>query len=112
MAKKTMQTDAVINLQKNLKTIRTVLNMEIYDLAKLVGLSRQAMWNMESGYTRMSIPQYIAIRHLFDYEISKMDDPKKQYRCKKVVALLVDNAEDPDYDWTEEIIRQLTKEEE
>lgn len=112
MAKKTMQTDAVINLQKNLRTIRTVFGLKLKDVGQFVGLTHAAIHAMEQDKRKMSIAQYIAIRHMLDYEIDNMDNPEKQYRCKKVVALLVDNAEDPDYDWTEEIIRQLSKEEE
>lgn len=112
MAKKTIQTDAVINLQKNLKTIRTILNMKLMDLGKLIGLSRQNVWNLENGRINMSVSQYIAIRHLFDYEINKMNDLDKRWQCKLIISSLVDNSEDPDYNWTEEIIRQLTEEEE
>lgn len=112
MAKRSKQTDAVINFQKNLKTIRTVLNIKLMDLGKLIGLSKQNVWNMEDGRINMSISQYIAIRHLFEYTINKMDDPNKQWQCKLIISSLVDSSENPDYDWTEEIIRQLTEEEE
>lgn len=106
------KTDAVISFQKNLKTIRTILNMKLMDLGKLLGLSRQNVWNLEAGHINMSVSQYIAIRHLFEYTINKIEDPNKQRQYKLIISSLVDNAEDPDYDWTEELIRQLTEEEE
>lgn len=112
MAKKTRQTDAVINLQKNLKTIRTVFELKLKDVGQFIGLTYAAIHAMEQGKRKMSIAQYIAIRHMLDYEIDNIDDPEKQYRCKKVVALLVYNEEYLNYDWTEKIIRQLTEEEE
>jgi len=112
MAKKTRQTDAVINLQKNLKAIRVVFGLRLKDVGQFIGLTSAAIHAIEQEKRKMSIAQYIAIRHMLDYEVDNMDDPEKQYRCKKVVALLVDNAEYLNYDWTEELIRQLTEEEE
>lgn len=107
MGKKTIQTEAVINLQANLGVIRSVLKLRLYDVGEYLGLTYAAIHAMEKGRRKMSIAQYIALRHMFDHEADKIDDPIKQRQFKLIISSLIDESDDPDFDWTEEIIRQV-----
>ena len=57
-------------LQNNLKTIRTILNWTLEELADKIGVTKQTISNLENIKTEMTKMQYIAIRTILDYEVA------------------------------------------
>lgn len=59
----------------NLLFIRKLLGLRTEELARKVGVTKQTINNLESGRKKpMSIPQYIAIRTVIDYQVKQMKD--------------------------------------
>lgn len=75
-------------LQKNLKTIRTILNWTLEEFADKIGVTKQTISNLENLKTEMTKIQYIAIRTIFDYEI---EISEKDNGLAEVLTLLFDD---------------------
>ena len=60
-------------LQNNLKTIRTILNWTLEELADKIGVTKQTISNLENIKTEMTKMQYIAIRTILDYEVATVE---------------------------------------
>ncbi len=83
------QTDdhKIVLLQENLAIIRRIANWTAEDLGNMLGLTRQAISNLERGKTKLTKAQYIAIRAIVDQEIR--ENPEKEF-LGQAVRLLVD----------------------
>ncbi|MGN8695548.1 helix-turn-helix transcriptional regulator [Bacillota bacterium HCP3S3_F1_1] len=55
-------------LQNNLPSLRKLAGWTAEDLGDKVGVTKQTISNLETGRTKMSKIQYIAIRAVLDYE--------------------------------------------
>lgn len=68
-------------LQKNLSTIREAGGWSAEEFGKMIGVTRQTIWNLENpnekNGTKMTKTQYIAIRAVLDYEMAEHPDNKK-----------------------------------
>lgn len=62
------------NLQKHLQTFRTLLDWPAYYLAEKLDMSRQAISNIETGKTILSVPQYLAIKLLIIERLIQLKD--------------------------------------
>ena len=58
-------------LQQDLSMLRSCFGLSQEKLGDLLGMTRQNVWNLEHGVTKMSKSQYIAIRLIFDYLIDR-----------------------------------------
>lgn len=74
-------------LQKNLALIRKLAGWTSADLGELIGVTKQTISNLENNRTPMTKTQYIAIRAMIDYEISRNKDNSA---LAQVVHLLLD----------------------
>lgn len=66
-----MATENLIEIEKlqdNLPSLRKLAGWTAEDLGDKVGVTKQTISNLETGRTKMSKIQYIAIRAVFDYE--------------------------------------------
>ena len=59
--------EAVKKFQEYLKVFRIVVRMDGQELGNILGCTKQNIYNIESGRIVMSIPQYIAIRTIFEH---------------------------------------------
>ena len=75
-------------LQNNLKTIRTILNWTLEELADKIGVTKQTISNLENIKTEMTKMQYIAIRTILDYEVATVE---KDNGLAEVLTLLFDD---------------------
>lgn len=75
-------------LQNNLKTIRTILNWTLEELADKIGVTKQTISNLENIKTEMTKIQYIAIRTILDYEVATVE---KDNGLAEVLTLLFDD---------------------
>ena len=64
-------------LQHDLSMLRSCFGLSQEKLGNMLGMTRQNVWNLEHGVTKMSKSQYIAIRLIFDYLIDRrrLDNP-------------------------------------
>ncbi len=58
----------VVRLQENLSSIRKIAGWTAEALGEMLGVSKQNISSLENGNTKLSQAQYIAIRHLVDYQ--------------------------------------------
>lgn len=66
-----MATENLIEIEKlqdNLPSLRKLAGWTAEDLGDKVGVTKQTISNLETGRTKMSKIQYIAIRAVLDYE--------------------------------------------
>lgn len=77
----------VSRLQENLSSIRKIAGWTAGDLGEMIGVSKQNISNLENNKIRLSQAQYIAIRHLVDYHITKTSNKV----LKMSMKLLIDN---------------------
>lgn len=59
---------SIRRLQKNLGAIRKIIGWTAQELADMLDITKQTMSNLETGRTKMSFVQYLAIRSLIDAE--------------------------------------------
>ena len=80
----------IVRLQENLASIRRIAGWTAEDLGEMLGVTKQNISNLEKENTKLSQAQYIAIRHLLDYQIS-LD--KKNRTLPHIIRLLLDSLE-------------------
>lgn len=81
----------VCRFQKNLGTIRKVARWTSQELADEIGVTRQTISNLESGRSRMTKTQYLALRTVLNFEIIQHDNRS----LATIVKSLVDDVELP-----------------
>lgn len=74
-------------LQDNLLVIRKIAGWTTTELGELIGVTKQTINNIESGRSKLSKTQYIAIRTILEYEIYNNPD---NVALKQVVSILLD----------------------
>lgn len=97
-------------LTENLSAIRKIAGWSSEELGKLIGVTKQTISNIETGKSKMSKTQYIAIRSVIDYEISENPENKL---LPQVVEILLNSDETPENEQkaraTKEFIDGTTK---
>ena len=67
------QARQIMRLKDNLASIRKIAGWTGEELGRMIGVTRQAISKLEKreleGSTQMTMAQYIAIRHMFDYQM-------------------------------------------
>lgn len=64
----------ILKLQDSLPVIRQAGGWTAEEFGKMIGVTKQTISNLETKKTIMSKTQYIAIRAVLDYEVSKRSD--------------------------------------
>lgn len=78
--------------QRNLEPIRKVAGWTTQTLADEIGVTRQTISNLESGRTKMTKTQYLALRTVLNFEIIQNDNRA----LATIVKSLVDDLELPE----------------
>lgn len=81
----------ISRFQKNLETIRKVTGWTSQELADEIGVTRQTISNLESGKSKMTKTQYLALRTVLNFEIIQNDNRS----LATIVKSLVDDMELP-----------------
>ena len=76
--------------QENLAPIRKIAGWKAEELGDRIGVTKQTISNLETGNSKMSPMQYLAIRRLLD---EKMKDDPENVVLPKVLQLLLDSDE-------------------
>ena len=64
----------ISRFQENLETIRKVAGWTSQELADEIGVTRQTISNLESGRSKMTKTQYLALRTVLNFEIIQNDN--------------------------------------
>lgn len=64
------------SIQKELKKIRKELGYTMSHLGVELGITRQQVWNLEHGQSKMSRAQALAILYLLEHKTEALDDKK------------------------------------
>lgn len=80
----------IIRLQENLSSIRKIAGWTANDLGEMLDVSKQNISNLENAKIKMSVAQYVAIRHFLDYYIIHNS---KNETLPLVINLLLDHTE-------------------
>lgn len=75
-------------LQDNLPAIRKIAGWRAVDLGELIGVTKQSISNLETHKSKLTLTQYIAIRHMIDYQIKTHQE---NTALKQIVPLLLDD---------------------
>lgn len=78
--------EAVKKFQKNLKLFRFISTIDGPHLGNIIGCTKQNIYNIESGRIVMSVPQYIAIRTIFEHQNNEL--------LNKLMHELVDDSDE------------------
>ena len=93
----TKQVIQMNKLQENLPAIRKIAGWRAVDLGVLLGITKQSISNLETQKSKITLMQYIAIRHLIDYRLQQQPENKALAR---IVPLLLDTTSQTDEEYT------------
>lgn len=82
----------ISRFQMNLEAIRKVAGWTSQELADEIGVTRQTISNLESGRSKMTKTQYLALRTVLNFEIIQNDNRA----LATIVKSLVDDMELPE----------------
>ena len=82
------QAEMVHRLEVVLPDLRKIAGIKGVELANMLGLSRQAINTLEKQSSRLTLAQYIAIRHIFDAWIQLHPENKT---LPRVITLTLDD---------------------
>ena len=85
-----MTESKIRRFQENLAPIRKIAGWKAEELGDMIGVTKQTISNLETGNSKMSPMQYLAIRRLLD---EKMKDDPENVVLPKVLELLLDSDE-------------------
>ncbi len=74
----TKDNPTIIKFQQEMKRIRGLVNVKGAAIGRFLGLSRQNICNLESGSSKLSVAQYIALRVIFE-RLAKQNDVYEEY---------------------------------
>lgn len=94
----------VTRLQNHLLLIRRTVGWTAEELGERIGVTRQTINNIESGKSKLSKTQYIAIRSILDAEIAKSPEETKMLRA--ILEIFVDNPDKYSSEQREKLLSQ------
>ena len=83
--------EEIIRMQENLLLIRRTVGWTAEEFGDRIGVTRQTINNIESGRSKLTKTQYIAMRSVLDAEMIKA--PDETGMLKILLDVLVDNTE-------------------
>ena len=72
----------ILNMQKKIKLIRQVFDVNIMTFAEMIGGTRQTIYNIENGKTILTKTQFLAICQVLNLLLDKM--PEKRDIVKSI----------------------------
>lgn len=85
--------DEIARMQENLLLIRRTVGWTAEEFGSRIGVTRQTINNIESGRSRLTKTQYIAMRSILDAEVLQ-SPPEETEMLRLVLDALVDHPED------------------
>ena len=85
--------DEIAHMQENLLLIRRTVGWTAEEFGRRIGVTRQTINNIESGRSRLTKTQYIAMRSILDAEVLQ-SPPEETEMLRLVLDALVDHPED------------------
>ena len=85
--------DEIVRMQENLLLIRRTVGWTAEEFGQRIGVTRQTINNIESGRSRLTKTQYIAMRSILDAEVLQ-SPPEETEMLRLVLDALVDHPED------------------
>ena len=85
--------DEIPRMQENLLLIRRTVGWTAEEFGSRIGVTRQTINNIESGRSRLTKTQYIAMRSILDAEVLQ-SPPEETEMLRLVLDALVDHPED------------------
>ena len=85
--------DEITRMQENLLLIRRTVGWTAEEFGQRIGVTRQTINNIESGRSRLTKTQYIAMRSILDAEVLQ-SPPEETEMLRLVLDALVDHPED------------------
>ena len=85
--------DEIARMQENLLLIRRTVGWTAEEFGQRIGVTRQTINNIESGRSRLTKTQYIAMRSILDAEVLQ-SPPEETEMLRLVLDALVDHPED------------------
>ena len=85
--------DEIVRMQENLLLIRRTVGWTAEEFGSRIGVTRQTINNIESGRSRLTKTQYIAMRSILDAEVLQ-SPPEETEMLRLVLDALVDHPED------------------
>lgn len=85
MDKQTQQ--KIIRLQDSLPALRKIAGWSAEELGEMLDVTRQTIVNLETGQTKMTKVQYMALRLAFEAEVQNNNNET----LSKLIAILVDS---------------------
>ncbi len=100
------QAEMVHRLEVVLPDLRKIAGIKGVELANMLGLSRQAINTLEKQSSRLTLAQYIAIRHIFDAWMQLHPENKT---LPRVITLTLDDRRIFGHKYTEllEVVRTI-----
>lgn len=83
-------------LQKLLPVFRVIFGWKAIDLGQRLDLSKQAISNIETGKTKLSVAQYLAIKYLFLDALYNIDDLRETKDINRATKNDTHNKSKPD----------------
>ena len=81
--------EEIIRMQKNLLLIRRTVGWTAEEFGEKIGVTRQTINNIESGRSKLTKTQYIAMRSILDAEM--VQKPEDTEMLKVLLDVLVDH---------------------
>jgi len=66
----------ILNMQKKIKLIRQVFDVNIMTFAEMIGVTRQTIYNIENGKTILTKTQFLAICQVLNLLLEKMPEKR------------------------------------
>ena len=85
--------DEIARMQEHLLLIRRTVGWTAEEFGERIGVTRQTINNIESGRSRLTKTQYIAMRSILDAEVLQ-SPPEETEMLRLVLDALVDHPED------------------
>lgn len=83
--------DEIARMQEHLLLLRRAVGWSAEDFGNQIGVTRQTINNLESGRTKLSKIQYIAMRAVLDAEIAR--SPEDTQMLQVLLDVLIDHPE-------------------
>ena len=94
--------EEISRMQKNLLLIRRLAGWSAKEFGNRIGVTRQTINNIESGRSKLTKTQYIAMRYVLDAEMK--ESPDNTAILKDVLETIIDNPDEYNDEYLESFL--------
>lgn len=76
----------IVYFQKNLRIMRVLLGKTCEEVGSWIGVTKQSISNLERHRVRMSKPQYIALRVVFECYVESLSDEQMKKALRTFIS--------------------------